>query len=45
MVPELKLVKVEKQVSKPLVDSCTLMQAHAFRYNNVYKDYQNRLYV
>ena len=32
--------KGEKQVSSPLVVSCTLMQAHAFAYN-VYKDYQN----
>ena len=28
MVQELKLVKIEKQVSKPLVVSCTRMQAH-----------------
>ena len=29
-----QLGKVEKQVSKPLVVSCTLMQAHAFGYND-----------
>ena len=42
MVPGLKLENGEKQVSKPLVVSCRLRQAHAFGYN-VYNDYQDCL--